>query len=171
MKRQYEPTTSTPPSPSHPNAGRRWAFQRFQCRFHPPRIQTRARGGPVWSFNTSATTTTTSLASKREPEVDFSAVSALLLPLPPPDNLPRLIVGNGKHGARPPSCSPRCKSYAVNSVRRSNYSWHCCTGIDHHLRLLNFWGEMPGGPSITLVGSSSLTSVVLHSLVIGLAIL
>jgi hypothetical protein len=55
-----------PPPPSHPNAGRRRTFQRFQCcccRFHLPRIQTRAGGGFFYSvlmppFNFAALFTT-----------------------------------------------------------------------------------------------------------------
>ena len=44
----------------------------------------------------------------------------------------RLTVSIDKHGTRPPSSSPRCKSHAVTSVHRTDYSWQCCTGIHHH---------------------------------------
>ena len=71
--RNPDDTTAFLPSPSRPNASRRWNFQRFQRCFHRlkpstlPRILTRAGGGPFSRFNTSATTTT-SLASKCESE-------------------------------------------------------------------------------------------------------
>jgi hypothetical protein len=72
-------TTTTPlPSPLCPNASQRWTFQRFQCCFH-------CFHPPLWRFNTSATTTT-SLASKCEPEVDLSMISTPLPPLPPPSH-------------------------------------------------------------------------------------
>jgi hypothetical protein len=61
-----------PPPPSRPNASRRWIFRDFRCLCHHrhlPRVQTRAGGG----FDVT-TTTTTSLASKCELEVEFSDV-------------------------------------------------------------------------------------------------
>jgi len=81
--RNHNDTTTSLLSPSRPNTSRRWIFQRFQRRIHLPPIQPRAGGRPFWRFNMSGTTTTTSLASKCEPEVDFSAVSKLLPSLPP----------------------------------------------------------------------------------------
>ena len=71
--------------PLHPNASQRWSFLAFQhvCHYHLPRIQMWARGGPFDGFNATATAST-SLTSKHEPEVDFSVVSTLLPPLPPP---------------------------------------------------------------------------------------
>jgi len=61
-----------PPPPSHPNASRRWSFSSFRhdSHHHLPRIQMRAGGGYFHRFDTTATTTT-SLASKHEPEVVF----------------------------------------------------------------------------------------------------
>ena len=83
--------TASLPSPSRPNASRRWTFQRFQRRFHrfhPPshpnasrrwtfltfqhvchyhhllRVQTQAGSGLSDGFNATATTST-SLTSKR----------------------------------------------------------------------------------------------------------
>jgi len=60
----------SPPPPSRPSASRRWFFSVFQhgSHHHLPRIQTRAGGGVFRCFD-RAPTTTTSLASKREPEV------------------------------------------------------------------------------------------------------
>jgi hypothetical protein len=50
------------------------------------------------------------------------------------------------------SCSPRCKSTAVTSVRRTDYS-----RIHHHLGLLKFCGKMLGGLPLTQIRSSSHT--------------
>ena len=75
-----------PPPPSHPNASRRWFFQLFRHvsrHHHLPRVQTRAGGGFFRPFAMSPATTT-SLASKREPEVVFSTLSPCLPPPPPP---------------------------------------------------------------------------------------
>ena len=62
-----------PPPPSCPNMSWRWIFLTFQrishCH-HLPCIQMRAGCGVFTGFNTFAITTT-SLASKREPEVNF----------------------------------------------------------------------------------------------------
>ena len=69
------------------------------------------------------------------------------------DNRPRRTIAYDKHGARPLSCLPRYKSYAVTSVCQMDYSWHCCTGNHHCLCLLNFCGEMLGGRSIALTSS------------------
>jgi len=65
------------PPPSRPNASRRWFFLYFRHVTHHhrlPRIQTRARGGVFRSFRCfdASPTTSTSLASKCEPEVVFS---------------------------------------------------------------------------------------------------
>ena len=57
----------------------------------------------------------------------------------------RLTVANDKIGAILPSCSPPCKSHTVTSVRLTDYSCHCCTGIHHHFRLLYFYSEMHVG--------------------------
>jgi len=64
--------SSPPPPPSHPNASRRWSNLPFRraSHHHLPRVQTRARGGFFRRFDAFVTTTTT-LASKREPEVGF----------------------------------------------------------------------------------------------------
>ena len=81
--------TCHPPPPSHPIASRRWFFRLFRHvsrHHHLPRIQTRAGGGFFDSFAMSPTTTT-SLASKRKPEVVFSTLSPCLLPPPPPSRL------------------------------------------------------------------------------------
>jgi len=43
----------------------------------------------------------------------------------------RLTVANDKHGPRLPSCSLHCKSHTITSLRRTDYSWHCRTGIHH----------------------------------------
>ena len=62
-----------PPPPSHPIASWRWIFSTFRRvyhRLHLPRIQSRAGGGYFRCFD-AFTTATTSLASKRKPEVDF----------------------------------------------------------------------------------------------------
>ena len=75
-----------PPPPSHPNASRRWFFSTFRHvsrHHHLPHIQTRAGGGVFDAFAMSPTTTT-SLASKREPEVVFFDLSTRLPPPPPP---------------------------------------------------------------------------------------
>jgi len=69
-----------------------------------------------------------------------------------------------KHGARPPSCSPHCKSSTVTSVCQTDYPWHYWIGIHHHLHQLDFCGEMLGGRSIAKAGSSSHTLVVSHIL-------
>ena len=80
-------TLPAPPPPSRPNASRMWffffQFQRFYHNHHLPRIQSRARGGVFRSFDMSPATTT-SLASKREPEVVFFDASPCLHPPPPP---------------------------------------------------------------------------------------
>ena len=58
------------PPPSHPNASRRWllsSFRRDCHHHHHPRVQTRAGGGSFCRFDMTPTTTTTSLAFKREP--------------------------------------------------------------------------------------------------------
>jgi len=85
-------TTTTPPPLFHlprvqtrAGSGLFSGFNAASTASTLPRILTRARGGPLWSFNTSATTTT-SLASKRETEVDLSMVSTPLPPLPPPSH-------------------------------------------------------------------------------------
>jgi hypothetical protein len=60
-----------PPPPSCPNASQRWFFSLFQPDSHHhylPRVQARAGGSFFWRFDPTPTTTT-SLASKREPEV------------------------------------------------------------------------------------------------------
>ena len=60
-----------PPPPSHPNASRRWFFSLFRHdshHHHLPHVQTRAGGGHFHRFDMTPTTTT-SLASKHEPEV------------------------------------------------------------------------------------------------------
>ena len=80
------PCLPPPPPPSHPNASQRWFFRLFRHvshLHHLPRIQTRAGGGFFRPFNMSPATTT-SLASKREPEVVFSTLSPRLPPPPPP---------------------------------------------------------------------------------------
>jgi len=61
-----------PPPPLHPNASQRWSFLSFwhNSHHHLPRVQMRAGGGYFHRFDATATTTT-SLASKREPEVVF----------------------------------------------------------------------------------------------------
>jgi len=77
------PRLPPPPPPLRPNASRRWFFSFFRHvthHHHLPCIQSRAGGGVFRSFDTSPTTTT-SLASKREPEVVFSSIR---LPVPPP---------------------------------------------------------------------------------------
>jgi len=77
-----------PPPPSCPNASRGWIFSMFRrvCQpHHLPRIQTQAGGGFFRRFDTSSPATT-SLASKRELEVDFSDVSTRLPPPPPPSH-------------------------------------------------------------------------------------
>jgi len=74
-----------PPPPSRPNASRRWSFSFFQPASHNrhlPRVQTRAGGGFFRSFDPSPTTT--SLASKREPEVVSFVLPTRLPPPPPP---------------------------------------------------------------------------------------
>ena len=103
-----------PPPPSHPNASQRWSFFKFRhiCHNHHlprvqmragggffrlfrpiyhddhlPRVQMRARGGFFFGFDTS-TTSTTSLASKRELGVVLSSVSTSLPPPPPPPSHP-----------------------------------------------------------------------------------
>jgi len=60
----------SPPPPSRPSASRRWFFSVFRhgSHHHLPRVRTRAGGGVFRCFD-EAPTTTTSLASKREPEV------------------------------------------------------------------------------------------------------
>ena len=80
-------STCHPPPPSHPIVSRRWCFSTFRHvthHHHLPRIQTRAGGGFLDSF-TMSPTTTTSLASKREPEVVFSTLSPHLPPPPRPN--------------------------------------------------------------------------------------
>ena len=75
-----------PPPPSRPNASRRWFFSTFRHvsrHHHLPRVQTRAGGGFFRPFDMSPATTT-SLASKCEPEVVFSTLSPRLPPPPPP---------------------------------------------------------------------------------------
>jgi hypothetical protein len=60
-----------PPPPSHPNASQRWFFSLFQPDSHHhylPHVQARAGGSFFRRFDPTPTTTT-SLASKREPEV------------------------------------------------------------------------------------------------------
>ena len=77
------PTVPQPPPPSRLNTSWRWTFwtvRQVSHQHHLPRIQTRAGGGFFRLFNDSATT---SLASKREPEVDFLVLSMCLPPLPP----------------------------------------------------------------------------------------
>jgi len=64
------------PPPSRPNASRRWFFLYFRHVTHHhrlPRVQTRAGGGVFRSFHRfdASPTTSTSLASKCEPEVVF----------------------------------------------------------------------------------------------------
>ena len=67
-------TLPAPPPPSRPNASRMWFFFfQFRCFYHDhdlPHIQSRAGSGSFVCFDVP-TTTTTSLASKREPEVDL----------------------------------------------------------------------------------------------------
>ena len=48
----------------------------------------------------------------------------------------RPSVANDIHVARPPSCSPRCKSHTVISVRRTIHVSIVSAGILHHFRLL-----------------------------------
>jgi len=74
-----------PPPPSCPNASRRWFFSSFRHdshHHHLPRVPTRAGGGFFCSFDPSPTTT--SLASKREPEVVSFVLPTRLPPPPPP---------------------------------------------------------------------------------------
>jgi hypothetical protein len=76
------------PPPSRPNASRRWLLSSFRrdCHHHHlPRIQTRAGGGSFRRFDVNPTTTT-SLASKREPEVVLSVVLTRLPPSLPPSH-------------------------------------------------------------------------------------
>jgi len=77
-----------PPPSSRPNASRRWLssfFRHILLHHHLPRVQTRAEGGYLRSFNTSPTTTTF-LASKREPKVAIFVLSTRLPPPPPPSH-------------------------------------------------------------------------------------
>ena len=60
----------------------------------------------------------------------------------------RLTIASDKHGALPPSRSPRCKSHTLTSVFRTDYSWHYWTVIHHNFLLLNFCSEMLGGRSM-----------------------
>jgi len=79
------PRLPPPPPPSRPNASRRWFFLSFRHdshHYHLPRIQMRAGGGYFCRFDVTATTTT-SLASKCEPEVVIFVVSTRLPPPPP----------------------------------------------------------------------------------------
>jgi len=75
------------PPPSCPNMSWRWFFSAFRHPSHHylPRIQTRARGSVFRRFDTSSTTIT-SLAFKREPEVVFFSVSTHLQPPPLPSH-------------------------------------------------------------------------------------
>jgi len=78
-----------PPSPLRPNASRRWSFSSFRRAshlHHLPRVQMRAGGGHFHRFDPTPTTTT-SLASKCEPEVVFFVVSTRSPPPPPPSRL------------------------------------------------------------------------------------
>ena len=90
-ERQYEPTTTPPPLFHLPRVQKRAGgglfsgFNAASIASTLPRILMQARGGPFWRFNTSATTTT-SLASRCEPEVDLSMVSMPLPLLPPPSH-------------------------------------------------------------------------------------
>ena len=82
-----------PPPPSHPIASWRWIFSTFQrvyLRHHLPHVQTRAGGGSFICFD-RPTTTTTSLASKRELEV----VSSTFLMRLPPHHLPHIQMRAG----------------------------------------------------------------------------
>jgi len=74
-----------PPPPLRSNASWRWSFLAFQHvrHHHLPRTQTRAGGDSFQHFATNSTTTS-SLASKREPEVVNFGVSTRLPPPPPP---------------------------------------------------------------------------------------
>jgi len=77
-----------PPPPSHPNTSWRWSFSPFStaCHHHHlPRIQTRAGGGVSCLFRPPATTTT-SLASKCEPELMFFGHLTRFPPPPPPSH-------------------------------------------------------------------------------------
>ena len=77
-----------PPPPSCPNASRRWFFSLFQPYSHHhyfPHVQARAGGSFFWRFDATPTTTTT-LASKCEPEVVFLVVSTQLPPPLPPSH-------------------------------------------------------------------------------------
>ena len=60
----------------------------------------------------------------------------------------RLTVASDKHGALPPSRSPRCKSHTVTSVCRTDYSWHYWTVIHHNFLLLNFCSKVLSGRSM-----------------------
>ena len=75
-----------PPPPSRSNASWRWSFLAFQHvrhHHHLPCTQTRAEGDSFQHFATNSTTTS-SLASKREPEVVNFSVLTRLPPPPPP---------------------------------------------------------------------------------------
>ena len=82
------PRLPPPPPPLHPNVSWRWFFSFFRHvthHHHLPRIQLQAGGGIFRSFNTSPTTTT-SLASKCEPEVVLFVISTRHPPPPPPSH-------------------------------------------------------------------------------------
>ena len=82
------PPVPPPPPPSHPNASQRWSispFRRASLHHHLPRVQTQAGGGFFRCFDTSSATTT-SLASKCEPEVVFFNLLTCLPPPPPPSH-------------------------------------------------------------------------------------
>jgi hypothetical protein len=117
------------PPPSRPNASRRWIISWVGCTcrlLHLPRVQTRARGENFRRFEAPPTTTSlafkrepeveifdistlptnsTSLASKRESEVDSFAVST---PLSPP----------------PPSRSNASRRWSFSTFRRSSHLLH-----------------------------------------------
>ena len=73
-------TTMTPETPMTPKT-----TTTSPPLFYLPRIQTRAAGGFFNGFNAASTTSTT-LASKCELEVDLSGVSTCLAPPPPPSH-------------------------------------------------------------------------------------
>ena len=118
-----------PPPPSHPNASQRWFFLLFRHdshHHHLPHVQMRAGGGHFRRFDMTPTTsslvskrepevvlfssfdisptTTTSLAFKREPEVVIFGISTVShhyhLPrhLPPPPHHHHLRIDNGENG-------------------------------------------------------------------------
>ena len=51
-------------------------------------------------------------------------------------------------------------AYTVTDLCRTDYSWR--TGIHHHLRLLNFCGEILGGRAMAEAGSLSHMLIVSH---------